>query len=92
MAGQAQATIQIFQRGKVRGGPVNFVREFFAVGLIARVLQRHQKRRQLPLRVRIQRRQFLFQDFNAHGLILMPGFVEATGYFAGSAGVSPACG
>jgi hypothetical protein len=36
------------------------------------VLQRHEKGRQMPLFARVQRGQFLFQQLNAHTLILFP--------------------
>jgi hypothetical protein len=35
-------------------------------------MKRLKERGQLPLLIGIQRRQFLFQCFNAHGTILLP--------------------
>ena len=62
--------IQFCQRGKFRGGLVNFLREFFAIRIIARVLNRHEKRGQLTLFIRVQCGQFSFEYFDAHGVML----------------------
>ena len=73
-----QSPIQLLQSRKFRGRLVNFRGELLAVGAIAGILKRHQKRRQLPLLDGAERRQFLFQHFNAHGFILPPTTPEST--------------
>lgn len=78
VAGRIQPPIQFLQRREFRGRLINFLGELFAVGIIARVLKRHQKRRQLALGVHVQRGQLLFQRLNAHNAILLPNQSEST--------------
>jgi len=64
--------------GEFGGRPVNLLREFPTIAGIALVLERDEKGGELPLVVRVQRGQFLFQHFDAHGLILLPQTGVAT--------------
>ncbi len=78
VAAQIQAAVQFFQRGKFRSGLVDFSCEFLAVSVIARILQGNEKRRELTLLVHVQRGQFLFENFNAHEVILLQLFPQST--------------